>query len=111
MVLLTNGALDAQPAVRRATDRSSSQAERAGEVVAARTGVDGRGRWCDTGCSLRARPRLMIDGLMELGDLQLAAEYGAAHGALAMTTPGDNSTATLAEVEALVRGGGARVRR
>jgi len=52
-----------------------------------------------------------IYGLMELGDLRLAAEYGAAHGALAMTTPGDNSTTTLAEVEALVRGGGARVRR
>ena len=48
---------------------------------------------------------------MELGDLRLAAEYGAAHGALAMTTTGDNSTATLAEVEALVRGRGARVRR
>ena len=40
---------------------------------------------------------------MERGDLRLAAEFGAAHGALAMTTPGDTSTATLAEVEALVR--------
>jgi 2-dehydro-3-deoxygluconokinase len=38
-----------------------------------------------------------------------AVEYGAAHGALAMTTPGDTSMATLAEVEAVVRGGGARV--
>jgi 2-dehydro-3-deoxygluconokinase len=38
-------------------------------------------------------------------------EYGAAHGALAMTTPGDTSTATLAEVEALVAGAGARVQR
>ena len=36
----------------------------------------------------------------------LAVEYGAAHGALAMTTPGDTSVATLAEVEALVRGAG-----
>ncbi len=53
----------------------------------------------------------LVYGLIELGDLQLAAEYGAAHGALAMTTPGDNSTTTLAEVEALVRGSGARVRR
>ena len=52
-----------------------------------------------------------IYGLMELGDLGLAVEYGAAHGALAMTTPGDNSTTSLAEVEALVRGSGARVRR
>ncbi len=38
-------------------------------------------------------------------------EYGAAHGALAMTTPGDTSMATLAEVEAVVRGGGARIAR
>jgi 2-dehydro-3-deoxygluconokinase len=38
-----------------------------------------------------------------------AVEYGAAHGALAMTTPGDTSMATLREVEALVAGGGARV--
>jgi 2-dehydro-3-deoxygluconokinase len=51
----------------------------------------------------------LIYGLIELGDLQSAVEYGAAHGALAMTTPGDTSTATLAEVEALVAGAGARV--
>jgi 2-dehydro-3-deoxygluconokinase len=53
----------------------------------------------------------LIYGLMELGDLRLAAEYGAAHGALAMTTPGDTSTATLAEVAALAGGAGARVKR
>jgi len=40
-----------------------------------------------------------------------AVEYGAAHGALAMTTPGDTSMATLAEVEQVIRGGGARVAR
>jgi 2-dehydro-3-deoxygluconokinase len=51
----------------------------------------------------------LIYGLIELGDLRQAVEYGAAHGALAMTTPGDTSTATLAEVEALVAGAGARV--
>jgi 2-dehydro-3-deoxygluconokinase len=39
---------------------------------------------------------------------QAAVDYGAAHGALAMTTPGDGSMATLAEVEALLAGGGAR---
>ena len=50
-------------------------------------------------------------GLLEHGDLALAVEYGAAHGALAMTTPGDTSSATLAEVEALMGGGGARVQR
>ena len=50
-------------------------------------------------------------GLMEYDDLRTAVELGAAHGALAMTTPGDTSMATLAEVEALARGGGARVKR
>ena len=48
---------------------------------------------------------------MTTGDPQKAVEYGAAHGALAMTTPGDTSMATLAEVEKLVKGGGARVQR
>ena len=38
-------------------------------------------------------------------------EYGAAHGALAMTTPGDTTMASLAEVEKIVGGGGARVDR
>ncbi len=42
---------------------------------------------------------------------QRAVEYGAAHGALAMTTPGDTSMATLAEVEKVIKGGGARVAR
>jgi 2-dehydro-3-deoxygluconokinase len=42
---------------------------------------------------------------------QRAVEYGAAHGALAMTTPGDTSMATLAEVERVMKGGGARVER
>ncbi len=50
-------------------------------------------------------------GLMRLQDPQLAVEYGAAHGALAMTTPGDTSTARLGEVEKLAAGGGARVDR
>ena len=48
---------------------------------------------------------------MKLGDPQKAVEYGAAHGALAMTTPGDTSMASLKEVEALVKGGSARVQR
>jgi 2-dehydro-3-deoxygluconokinase len=53
----------------------------------------------------------LIFGLLETGSLSRAVEYGAAHGALAMTTPGDSSTATRAEVEALIEGGGARVQR
>jgi 2-dehydro-3-deoxygluconokinase len=40
-----------------------------------------------------------------------AVNYGAAHGALAMTTPGDTSMASLREVEKLVAGGSARVER
>jgi 2-dehydro-3-deoxygluconokinase len=52
-----------------------------------------------------------IYGLMVLGDAARAVEYGAAHGALAMTTPGDTTMASLAEVEKVVRGGGARVER
>ncbi|GAB4246112.1 MAG: sugar kinase [Candidatus Methylacidiphilales bacterium] len=53
----------------------------------------------------------LIYGLMELGDPQAAVEFGAAHGALAMTTPGDTSMASLAEVKKLAGGGGARVDR
>jgi 2-dehydro-3-deoxygluconokinase len=53
----------------------------------------------------------VIYGLLTTGDLQTAVEYGAAHGALAMTTPGDTSMASLAEVEALAAGAGARVQR
>ena len=53
----------------------------------------------------------LIYGLLKFGDPQKAVEYGAAHGALAMTTPGDTSMATLKEVEALVAGASARVQR
>jgi 2-dehydro-3-deoxygluconokinase len=53
----------------------------------------------------------LIYGLMATGDPRRAVEYGAAHGALAMTTPGDTSMATQAEVEKLMKGGGARVQR
>jgi len=53
----------------------------------------------------------LIYGLMSAGDPQLAVEYGAAHGALAMTTPGDTSMATQAEVEKVMKGAGARVDR
>jgi 2-dehydro-3-deoxygluconokinase len=53
----------------------------------------------------------LIFGLLQFNDPQKAVEYGAAHGALAMTTPGDTSMATLKEVEALVKGVSARVQR
>jgi 2-dehydro-3-deoxygluconokinase len=53
----------------------------------------------------------LIYGFLEFNDGALAVEYGAAHGALAMTTPGDTSMATLSEVEKLIGGAGARVDR
>ena len=53
----------------------------------------------------------LIFGLMETGDPAVAVNYGAAHGALAMTTPGDTSMASRKEVEALMGGAGARVQR
>jgi 2-dehydro-3-deoxygluconokinase len=48
-------------------------------------------------------------GFLEFNCPQQAVEYGAAHGALASTTPGDTSMATRAEVEKQIKGGGARV--
>lgn len=53
----------------------------------------------------------LIYGFLEFNDAKLAVEYGAAHGALAMTTPGDTTMASLDEVEKLVQGGSARVDR
>jgi 2-dehydro-3-deoxygluconokinase len=53
----------------------------------------------------------LIYGLMKTGDPQIAVDYGAAHGALAMTTAGDTTMASLEEVEALMKGKSARVKR
>jgi 2-dehydro-3-deoxygluconokinase len=53
----------------------------------------------------------LVYGLLEGLPLATAVEYGAAHGALAMTTPGDTSMATKAEVAKLAGGGSARVDR
>ncbi len=53
----------------------------------------------------------LIYGLLAGKGLQYAVECGAAHGALAMTTEGDTTMATLKEVEALMAGGSARVQR
>jgi 2-dehydro-3-deoxygluconokinase len=53
----------------------------------------------------------LVHALLDGKTLQQAVEYGAAHGALAMTTPGDTSMATLRDVERLVGGGSARVER
>ena len=53
----------------------------------------------------------LIYGLLCGRPLQIAVEYGVAHGALTMTTPGDTSMATAAEVMALAGGAGAAVTR
>ena len=53
----------------------------------------------------------LIYALMEGKTPDEAVNYGAAHGALAMTTPGDTTTASLREVEKVMGGGGARVDR
>jgi 2-dehydro-3-deoxygluconokinase len=48
-------------------------------------------------------------GFLEGKGPQAAVDYGAAHGALAMTTPGDTSMVNVKEVEAAMKGKGARV--
>ncbi|MET7456006.1 sugar kinase [Streptomyces sp. NPDC005574] len=57
--------------------------------------------------SAGADPALSVEGAR----LRRALAYGTAHGALTMTTPGDVSMASLSEVEALMAGGSAAVRR
>ena len=53
----------------------------------------------------------LIYGFLTGRGPQWAVECGAAHGALAMTTPGDTTMASLAEVERVMKGGTARVAR
>lgn len=53
----------------------------------------------------------LIYGLLSGESIQTCVDLGAAHGALAMTTPGDTSMATEAEVRKLAGGGSARVQR
>ncbi|MGE9293283.1 MAG: PfkB family carbohydrate kinase, partial [Puniceicoccales bacterium] len=51
----------------------------------------------------------LVYGFLAKNDPQQAVDYGAAHGALAMTTPGDTTMASCKEVEKIMKGGGARV--
>ena len=53
----------------------------------------------------------LVYGLMATGDPEKAVNYGAAHGALAMTTPGDTTMARKNDMEAIMGGAGARVKR
>ena len=51
----------------------------------------------------------LIFGLLEGMPADEALQYGVAHGAVAMSTPGDSSMATLEEIRHLVDGGSARI--
>jgi 2-dehydro-3-deoxygluconokinase len=53
----------------------------------------------------------LIYGFLAGKDAQFAVDCGAAHGALAMTTPGDTSMATLDDVLQVMKGVGARIAR
>ena len=53
----------------------------------------------------------LIYGFLAGKTPEQAVNYGAAHGALAMTTPGDTTMASLKEVESVMKGAGARVQR
>jgi 2-dehydro-3-deoxygluconokinase len=53
----------------------------------------------------------LVYGLLTGKDLAWAVDCGAAHGALAMTTPGDTSMATLPEVLQVMKGKSARISR
>src|ERR1700731_2606275 len=53
----------------------------------------------------------LIYGFLAGKEPQWAVECGAAHGALAMTTPGDTTMATLDEVVQVMKGAGARIAR
>jgi 2-dehydro-3-deoxygluconokinase len=53
----------------------------------------------------------LIYGLLANKGIDYAVRCGVAHGALAMTTPGDTSMATLSEVERIIKGGSARIAR
>jgi 2-dehydro-3-deoxygluconokinase len=53
----------------------------------------------------------LIYGFLAGRDAQWSVECGAAHGALAMTTPGDTSMATLEDVLQVMKGVGARIAR
>jgi 2-dehydro-3-deoxygluconokinase len=52
-----------------------------------------------------------IYGFLAGKDIKYSLECGTALGALVMTTPGDNSTATLPEAESLITGGNAIIQR
>ena len=108
------------------TSRSSAPRWAACNLRASTTGVHSRGQplhglckpttvnvsrsWTGLGWGDSFASGLII-GLLDGQPLGTAVEYGAAHGALAMTTPGDTTMVTKAEVLKLAGGGAARVDR
>ena len=72
--------------------------------------ADARGSRSSTASVAATRlPRASSTACSTGADVATSLAYGVAHGALAMTTPGDTSMATLAEVERVMSGGAARV--
>jgi 2-dehydro-3-deoxygluconokinase len=81
----------------------------AGQLYRSRA-YDGLEIWDRVGGGDSFASGLIYGFLAEKGP-QWAVDCGAAHGALAMTTPGDTTMASLAEVERVMKGGAARVQR
>ena len=89
---------------------------RLGEVPT--SAVIGRERQCKFGVRTRqcfgggdSFASGLIYGFLTGESPEWAVNCGAAHGALAMTTPGDTTTVSLADVQRVMKGGGARVAR
>lgn len=90
------------------SDRAYSAASqmKPGDVDWQRIFRDEGARWFHCGDSFASG---LVYALLSGKSPQDAVCYGAAHGALAMTTPGDTSMVTLKEVQAAMKGKGARV--
>ena len=91
-------------------DRRTTGARSAGTTASSTRAASIRSSRSSTAsAAATASPAACIYGFLETNDPQKAVDYGAAHGALAMTTPGDTSMATRKEVEKTMGGGSARV--
>ena len=90
--------------LRAVAQRDAQRLERrllGGRAPARSTAIGPASRSSTASAAATRSPPVSSTGCSRASTSQLALEYGAAHGALAMTTPGDMSMATRAEVEAL----------